>query len=374
MGALFFGSKSQAVGLDIGTEHIRAAQLKPQGSSLSLTGYDWIDTPIGSVVEGEVLDPVAVAGALRELWRKSGATTKEVAVGVANQKVVVRLVDLPFMDRSELAGAIQYQAHDYIPIPIEDAVLDFQIIGDYMTPNDEHMIEVLIVAAQREMLGSLIAAVENAGLRPMLVDVTPFAVVRALIGDGPSVLPDETEAGQAVGIVHMSSGITTIGVVERGMPRFTRVSSIAGREFTQAVSTALEVTFEEAEQIKLKVGLPDLSGAPLELPEGLDEPTVKAAQEALEREVNRFTAEIRRSLDYYLTQAGQARSIRTILLSGPSAQLTNLAAYLETGLQAEVRLADALGQIKLTPKTQELVEGDRYGAVAAIGLAMGGLE
>jgi type IV pilus assembly protein PilM len=369
-----FGSKSSAVGLDIGTEHIRVAQLKPQGSSLLLAGYDWIDAPIGSVVEGEVLDPVAVAGALRELWRKSGIATKDVALGVANQKVVVRLIDLPFMDRAELAGAIQYQAHDYIPIPIEDAILDFQIIGDYMTPNDEHMIEVLLVAAQREMLGSMVSAVENAGLRPVLVDITPFAVVRAVMGDTPSVLPDEAEAGQATGIVHMSAGITTIGVVERGIPRFTRVSSLAGREFTQAVSNALNVTFDEAERIKVQVGLPDLSGVPTPIPEGLDEQVVAATQQALEREVNRFTAEIRRSLDYYLTQTSQARTIRTILLTGSSAQLGNLAAYLETGLQAQVLLADAFGRIQAAPRIQGLAEADRYGAVAAIGLAMGGLQ
>jgi type IV pilus assembly protein PilM len=374
LGALSFGSKSSAAGLDIGTEHIRVAQLKPQGSSLALVGYDWIDTPVGAVAEGEVLDPVAIAGALRELWRKSGITTKDIALGVANQKVVVRLIDLPFMDRNELAGAIQYQAHDYIPIPIEDAILDFQIIGDYMTPSDEHMIEVLLVAAQRDMLASVISAVENAGLRPMQVDITPFAVVRALLGDGPGVLPDEGEGAQATGVVHMSSGITTIGVVERGIPRFTRVSALAGREFTQAVSNALNVTFDEADRIKLQVGLPDLAGGQLPVPEGLDEATVKTAQEALEREVNRFTAEIRRSLDYYLTQTSQARTIRTILLTGSGAQLGNLAAYLETGLQAPVRLADALGQVQVTPRTQGLAEADRSGAVAAIGLAMGGLQ
>jgi type IV pilus assembly protein PilM len=371
LGALSFGSKSSAVGLDIGTEHIRVAQLKPQGSGLVLAGYDWIDAPVGSVVEGEVLDPVAVASALRELWRKSGITSKDVALGVANQKVVVRLIDLPYMDRAELAGAIQYQAHDYIPIPIEDAILDFQIIGDYMTPNDEHMIEVLLVAAQREMLASMVSAVENAGLRPMLVDITPFAVVRALVGDNPRVLPDEDEG--AMGIVHMSAGITTIGVVERGVPRFTRVSSLAGREFTQAVSNALNVTFDEAERIKTQVGLPDLDGTPHAV-EGLDEQTVKITHEALEREVNRFTAEVRRSLDYYLTQTSQARTIRTILLTGSSAQLGNLAAYLETGLQAQVRMADALDRIRTSPRTQGLAEADRYGAVAAIGLAMGGFQ
>jgi type IV pilus assembly protein PilM len=375
LGAFSFGSKSSAIGLDIGTDHVRVAQLKPSGSSLVLTGYDWVDVPIGSVVDGEIVDPEAVSGALKELWRKSGVSGKDVAIGVSNQKVVVRLIDLPYMERAELAGAIQYQAQDYIPIPVEDAILDFQIIGDYMTPADEHMMEVLLVAAQRDMVGNAVAAVEGAGLRPNLVDVTSFAIVRALLGDAPNVVPDDVdESGQATGIVHMSAGITNIAVVERGVPRFTRVSSLAGNEFTQAVSNVLNLTFDEAERLKVWVGLPDLKGASEAPPEGVDPATAQAVREALEREANKFIAEVRRSLDYYLTQTSQVRTIKTILLTGSGAQLRNLAAYLEVGLQAQVLLADPLARIQVTPKTQGLVEADRYGSVAAVGLAMGVLQ
>jgi type IV pilus assembly protein PilM len=90
--------------------------------------------PMGAVVDGDIVDPSAVASAIRELWRQPGIKGRDVVTGISNQKVVVRLIDLPFMEREELQGAIQYQAQDYIPIPIEDAILDFQIIGDYMTP------------------------------------------------------------------------------------------------------------------------------------------------------------------------------------------------------------------------------------------------
>ena len=141
---------------------------------------------------------------------------KTVAVGVSNQKVVVRLIDLPYMERSELAGAIQYQAQDYIPIPIEEAIIDFQIIGDYMTPADEHMMEVVLVAAQRDMIANIVSAVEGAGLRLGQVDVTAFALVRALLGSTPSWFAEETETpGEAIGVVHVSSGLTNIAVVER---------------------------------------------------------------------------------------------------------------------------------------------------------------
>ena len=149
--------------------------------------------PFGAVVEGEIVDPEAVSGAIKELWKRTGLRVKDVAIGVSNQKVVVRLIDLPFMERDELAGAIQYQAQDYIPIPVEEAILDFQIIGDYMTPSDEHMMEVLLVAAQRDMIANAVAAVEGAGLKLAQVDVTAFALVRALLGATHGWLSDETE-------------------------------------------------------------------------------------------------------------------------------------------------------------------------------------
>lgn len=375
MGAFSIGSKSSAIGLDIGADHARIAQLKPSGANLVLTAYDWIDVPVGSVVEGEVVDPDSLSLALRELHRKSGAAGKDIAIGVSNQKVVVRLIDLPYMDRTELAGAIQYQAQDYIPIPVEDAILDFQIIGDYMTPADEHMMEVLLVAAQRDMVGSVVAAVEGAGLRPALVDVTSFAMVRALIGDVPEFFAvDDIDGAQATGIVHLTAGITNIAVVERGIPRFTRASPMGGNEFTQAISASLNVTYDEAERLKVVVGLPNVDGSPMEPPAGIDPETFQSVQETLEREVNKFIGEVRRSLDYYLTQATQVRTVKTILLTGAGAQLHNLADYVASGLQAQVYLADPLSRIHVTPKTQALVEADRYGSVAAIGLAMGGLQ
>jgi type IV pilus assembly protein PilM len=370
--SISLGSDPATVGLDIGTDHIRVAQVKPVGAGFQLTGYNMVHVPMGAVVEGEIVDVEAVAASIRELVRTSGVRVKDCAIGVSNQKVVVRLIDLPFMERAELQGAIQYQAQDYIPIPIEDAILDFQIIGDYMTSSDEHMMEVLLVAAQRDMIGNAVRAVEEAGLRLQQIDVTSFAIVRALMPPALTVLPDESEeAGEATGIIHIASGLTNIAVVERGVPRFTRVSALAGNQFTQAIANALNLTFDEAEDLKVRVGLPDIDQHTSELPPDLDPVRAQTAQDALEREVSKFIAEVRRSLDYYLTQATQVRTIRKIMLTGSGAQLNNLAGYLEKGLQAEVRLADPLAWIQVAPHAAQAAQADRYGAVAAIGLAMG---
>jgi len=365
------GSGTPPVGLDIGTDHVRAAVLKSSGSPPTLAAYGRVDVPMGAVVDGEIVDPAAVSTAIRELWRQPGIKGRDVITGVSNQKVIVRLVDLPFMERDELQGAIQYQAQDYIPIPVEEAILDFQIIGDYMTGSDEHMMEVLLVAAQRDTVESTVAAIEGAGLRPASIDVTSFAIVRATLGAGLNLFTEDEEApDEAVAVIHIGSGLTNIAVVEKGVPRFTRVSSLSGNQFTQAVVNQLNMTFDAAEALKIRAGLPDISAHAHTAPAADDE-TAKA-QEALEREVNKFIAEVRRSLDYYLTQTTQARTIRRIHLTGSSAQLKNLDVYLEKGLQAEVVLSDPLRFVQVGSGAKAAAEADRMGAAPAVGLALGG--
>jgi type IV pilus assembly protein PilM len=371
MASLSGWASSGAVGLDIGTDHIRIAQLKPSGSGFTLQRYGVIGLPLGSVVESEIVDADAVGTAVRDLMRSVGLRTgTEVAAGVSNQKVVVRLIDLPYMDPAELTGAIQYQAQDYIPIPVEDAILDFQVIGDYMTSGEEHMMEVLLVAGQRDMIDQLVHAVDRSGLKLAAIDVTSFAIVRGLLGVSPDLSAMEAE-GEATAIIQMSAGITNIVVVEKGVPRFTRVSSLAANDFTQAVANALNTTFAAAEDLKLRVGLPAPDGSSGAFAADIEPALAEQTQEALEREVTKFIAEVRRSLDYYLTQTSSVRAIKRVLLTGSGAQLRNLHSYIERGLQASVELADASRFVQVPANLAGLFDSDRLGATAAIGLAMG---
>jgi type IV pilus assembly protein PilM len=243
-----------------------------------------------------------------------------------------------------------------------------------MTPADEHMMEVLLVAAQRDMIAAAVTAVEGAGLKLAQIDLTSFSISRAILGLGINVLPTEDEeAGEAVGIIHMSSGLTNIIVVERGVPRFTRVSSIAGNQFTQSIANVLNLTYDEAEELKRRAGLPDLDQPSAATP-GEDGQMIQAAQEALEREVNKFIAEVRRSLDYYLTQATQIRTIKKIYMTGAGAGLSNITTYLEKGLQAQVTLSDPLAYVQVGPSMQDIIQQDRMGSAPVIGLAMGGVS
>jgi len=365
--------------LDIGSNSIHAAQLKGAGTQFSLTRYGSIRIPMGAVVEGEVVDAEAVGHSISQLWRRAGMSEKSVITGVANQKVVVRMVEFPWMEKADLDGAIRFQSQDYIPIPIEEAILDYEVLGEYTNVNDERMVEVLLVAAQRDMIGNHLAAIERAGLKPRIIDASAFAIVRSLMDNDESVLPpeDEGEIADATGIIHVSAGLTIIVVVEKGRPRFTRVSSLAGNDFTQSVADSLNLTFDEAEDLKMAAGLPPLGGDE-RLPAGF--PVEKqelgdAAQEILERQVSKFIAEIRRSLDYYLTQATQMRAIRRLILSGGGANLMNLDSYLEKGLQAEVEMGRPLRAVKLQPNiSAEDVSTDELAMPVCLGLAMRGLQ
>ncbi len=371
MAPVGLGLAQPPIGLDIGTDFVRAARVRPASGGMVLSAYGRAAMPFGAVVEGEIIDPQAAASAISQLWREAGLRQKEVAIGVANQKVVVRLIDLPFMEKTELAGAIQYQAQDYIPIPVEEAILSYEVIGDYMTPADEHMMEVLLVAASRDMIQSAVTTVEAAGLKLERIDLTAFALVRALLGIDVSVLSDE-DAGGATGLIHITSGLTNIVVVERGVPRFTRVSALAGKQFTQAIANVMNLTYDEAEDLKIRVGLPNVDGSS-STPPGVDPEVAQVAQQALERETNRFIGEVRRSIDYYLTQTTQVRTIRRIVLTGSGSMLRNLPNYLEKGLQTTIVLGDPLARVTIQPNVEAAVIADRMGCAPALGLALGGI-
>lgn len=372
MGLLSFGASQSAVGLDIGAERVRVAQISATASGRVLTAYGIAHTPFGALTDGEIIDGPAISAAIKDAWKSAGIRGKTCAVGVSNQRVVVRLIDLPFMERAELANAIQYLAQDYIPMAVEESIFDFQIMGDYMTSSDEHMMEVLLVAAHREMIDHTVSAVEGAGVKLSGIDVSSFAVARAVLDDTDAVLP--ADDGSATAIIHISSDLTSITIVERGVPRFNRISSLAGGTITHAIANALDIGFDEAEEIKRTIGLRDISGVEQEPFSGADPALVPVAQDAIEREANRFIAEVRRSIDYYLTQTAQTRTIQRILLSGSGSQLRNFPQYLQTALQTQVVTGDPLSRLKVAPSVQNAVLADKMGSSTAIGLALGGLQ
>jgi type IV pilus assembly protein PilM len=172
------------VGLDIGTSGVRAAELSLGKGPATLERFGQVALPLGAVRDGEVIDCDTVAGAIRQLWAQAKFSSKKVVVGVANQKVVVRQVDLPWLPIKELRQSLAYQVQDYIPMPVEQAILDFHPLEEFTSESGGRMLRVLLVAAARDMVGSAMEAVSKAGLQPSMVDLTSFAVLRSQVSAG----------------------------------------------------------------------------------------------------------------------------------------------------------------------------------------------
>src|ERR1700685_3096625 len=176
-------TSANVVGLDIQPGFVAAVQARTNGSVLAERAAA-LPLAGDTVRDGEVADDEALSDVLRELFRTSGLS-KHVRVGVANQRTVLRTIELhPVTDRKELAAAVSFQAQDQVPMPLSNAVLDFHPLGIIHTPAGPRQ-RVVLVAAQRDMIERLLAAVRRAGLSPEGVDVSAFALIRSLSRPDP---------------------------------------------------------------------------------------------------------------------------------------------------------------------------------------------
>jgi type IV pilus assembly protein PilM len=357
------------IGLDIGTNAVTIAEVTA-GTPPRLDMFAQVALPRDAMREGEVADEAAITEAVARLRSEVGLKKVPVRVGIASPRVVVRQVEMPVMSRDELMSALQFQAGDLIPIPIEDAVLDFAILGS-STPNGdsgaEPTMQVLLVAAYEATVTKLVSAIEAGGLEVGAVDLIPLALTRALarpvpalVSPGGGVLGAEEGFG-AEGIVSFGGGVTAIAVHENGVPQFVRVLGSGGRELTDAIATDLGVPAETAEALKRALGNP----APDEM--------VARARTAVDRPLSVLLDEVRSSIDYYRNQPGSAQ-LHRVVVTGGSAQLPGLPERLSALVGVPVEPAymhDLLriGDIGFAP--DELPRLEPY-LPAPVGLALGG--
>ncbi len=205
------------MGLDIQPGFVGAVQAHVNGSIVAQRAAV-LPLPSDAVREGEVVDEAALSEVLRELFSSERLGTR-VRVGVANQRTVMRTLELPPMtDRKELAAAVQFQAQDQVPMPLTNAVLDFHPLGIVDTPAGPRQ-HVVLVAAQRDMVEHLLGAVRGAGLQPVGIDLSAFALIRSLYQPVP--VPEDEHAGR---VVYLNvDGLTNLAIAEGLICRFTRV-------------------------------------------------------------------------------------------------------------------------------------------------------
>jgi type IV pilus assembly protein PilM len=307
------------VGLDIEPGYVAAVQ----GSSgrVAVEKAACAGLAPGAMHDGEVVDVDVLAGTLRDLFGQH-KLSKKVRLGVANQRIVMRTIDLPpLSDSKEIASAVRFQAQDHIPMPLEQAVLEHQVLGTVETP-DGPRTRVMVVAARRDMIDRLLDAVRRAGLSPQGIDLSAFAMIRALHRPGTTSPFVYVNVG----------GITNLAVAEGSTCIFTRVIPYGIEAMAGELAERRGLTLEHAHGWLTHVGLRD----PVETIDG-DELIVAEARTVLAEGARRVGDEIRNSLDFHSAREGSGALERAVL-TGPAVAIPGFADEVESqiGLPSEV--------------------------------------
>ena len=347
------------VGLDIQPGYVSAVQARVNGS-IQVQKAAGAPLPPDTMREGEVLDGTALADTLREMFRDS-KLDKRVRIGVANQRTVLRTLELPpLTDRKELATAVRFQAEDQVPMPLDNAVLDFHALGVIDTPAGPRQ-RVIVVAAQRDMVERLVAAVRAAGLRPEGVDLSAFALIRSLHR------ADEDHAGR---VLYLNiGGLTNMAIAEGTVCRFTRVIGGGLESMAADIAERNSIKLTEARDLLAAVDLDAPSPAAPSLYADSDQqepqPTDPAQQKptidvrpVLSSGVREIAGEVRNSLDFHRSQDGGGE-VSSIVLSGSALQISGFA----RALQSELR-------VPLIPQTVGVLDERSAGDVSAERLAV----
>ena len=319
--------RPQAVGLDIDRGAIKAVQLLPSGGSYTLQHVGYRKLPAGAVADGEVADHDLLSAELKEFWNSHSFRGKNAYLGVANQKVVVRLLDFPRMSPEDLKGAISFEAQDHIPMPIDEAVLDYVVLGPAGEGSD--LDRILIVAAQKEMIGRYASVVRSAGLRPQGIDVKALSLVRSTL---PNALFDDEGA---ILLLDVATEITNLVIAQGGSPTLTRFVPGGSGYLAQVVSEVADVPEEEAERLlmnpNVRIGpeaVDDEGGVSLHKGDDEFDPALMYdVRRGLEDAVQALAEDVQRSIEYHYSQPG-SREVAQVFVSGEGALVNGLDAYL----------------------------------------------
>jgi type IV pilus assembly protein PilM len=335
------------VGLDIEPSHLAAAHVSANGS-IAIESGATAPLPPGLMRDGEVTDVEALAEALRSFFREH-KLGRRVRLGVANQRIVVRTLELPRIeDPKELEAAVRFQAQEHIPMPLDKAVIDFHPLG-IVEGEGGPRTRVTLVAARREMIDRLLSSVRQAGLRPEGIDLSAFAMIRAI----------DVSSSEA-GLLYVNiGGMTNLAVARGGICQFARVAAGGLESVVMELAERRQLTLEHARQWLAHVGLEQ----PVEAIKG-DPEIVADTRMVLADGATRIADEVRNSLDYYRNQEG-AIPVEQAMLTGPAVAIDGLSDQLAAELGIPVVPAVVA---QATPGTFSQLDAGRL--TVAAGLAV----
>jgi len=346
-----FSGQKQLVGLDIGSSSLKLAEII--GSSRGYVLNRFLQTPLprGIITDGVLADPNALTLKIKELFRNSGCGRKGVVTSLAGNSVIIKKVTLDQINETELRDLIHDEAGKYLPFDnMDDVNYDFQILGD--NSYNPNQMDIIIVAAKKDMVNSYLEAVTAAGLNVMIMDVAPFVLESVYEANY------EFDNSEIVVIINIGASTTGINVLKGGMSIFTRDFALAGNSITESLQEKYKVTFEEAEKIKID-GIPDGSdGDNLDLKNSI----LDFAQP--------ICSEIERSIDYFRSTFG-GEFIKHVLLAGGSAGIYNLTKNLSEKLNVKTEIINPFFKIGYNKRKIDVNKLESIKPIAATAIGLG---
>jgi type IV pilus assembly protein PilM len=361
MGLFGLGKKPSYLGVDLGSTSIKIVELRREKGAPFLVTYGYAEKAMGDVVRGNPEEVQArTVELLKKLCKEAGVSTFRAVTALPNFSVFNSVISLPVMNKKDLASAIRWEAKKFIPIPLEEVILDWKIIEETtkketVLVNKEtketeiqagKIFRILLTAASRNLVKRYVEIFRLANLQLLALETEAFALSRALVG--------KEEA--PVMIIDTSAVTTDVIIIEKGIPVLNRSIDVGGVTITRAIANCLNIDFKRAEQFKRDIGLTGSSKVP-----NMIEQTLKPVVE-----------EISYSLKIYQEQTGQV--VEKVILSGGSAYLPNLAEYFTKLLNIKTFVGDPWARVgyplDLKPALEEIAP--RF--AVAIGLALRGME
>lgn len=321
---MLFGKKQSLVGLDIGSHTIKAVELESQpNKSWRLTRWG-ISAPLAeAIVDGEIMDRQLVTDAISNLFESRGIKSRNVVAAVSGRAVIVKKITMNRLSAADAQQAVYWEAEQHVPYDINDVSLDFEIVGP--VPNDPKQMQVLLVAAKKDMVISFGDLIREAGLTPAVVDVDSFAAQNALEANY-DFAPEEV-----VAILNIGGEMTNINIIQAGVPYFTKDLQVGGTTFVEAAQRKFNLSQAEA-----AAAVRGESGSSLELA-----PVIEQACEGLATALERAQA--------FLRTSGEAGAISRIMLCGGSALTPGVSEFMQRRFGVTTEIANPLTRVTYDP-------------------------
>lgn len=340
------------VGIDIGASAVKLCQLRSTKKGYQLENFGMVALPSEAIVDGALMNSARVVEAVQELIAAHKIKNKQVAISVSGHSVIIKKIPMAQQSAEDLEESIQWEAEQFIPFDIADVNIDVQIVREQLQPGQ---MEVVLVAAKKDLINEYQSVIAEAGLDPVICDVDAFATQNMFEANY------EVPADGTVALVNVGASKTNINIVSKGVSSFTRDLTIGGNAVTEEIQKSLGISFEEAETLKI--------GAPPDARRDTDTVVPHDVEEAISRVAETITSEVQRSIDFYSATSADP-SPQQLFLSGGTARLRQLKAALQQRIGVAVTIADPFRNIQIVGQDRDYLNQVAPAAAVAVGLAL----